>query len=196
MAYTPTLSPNTGLYNAHASSDLDYLRPNGFKFQIHNIPHVAFFCQGANIPDISMGFPVQSTPLQDVAYPGDKLTFGDLNIRFLIQEDMANYKELYDWLIGLGAPENTQQYKDYVASQEWRTGLSNRKDKREALAQVSDASLFVLDSNDNPNIEIIFRGAFPIALSGLEFDQASGDSPYFVGSASFKYRIYNIRNVT
>lgn len=196
MAYTPKISPNTGLYNAHANSDLDYLRPNGFKFQIHNIPHVAFFCQAANIPDISMGFPTQTTPLQDIPFPGDKLTFGDLNLRFLIQEDMANYKELYDWLVGIGAPESTKQYSDYVATQEWRTGMSARSDKREALALVSDASLFVLDSNDNPNIEIIFRDAFPIGLSGLEFDQASGDSPYFTGLASFKYRIYNIRNVT
>lgn len=107
MAYTPTISVNQGNFTAQSGSELDFLRPNGFKFQVHNIPHVSFFCQGANIPDISMGFPVQNTPLADIPYPGDKLQFGDLNIRFLIQEDMTNYKELYDWLIGLVLPKNT-----------------------------------------------------------------------------------------
>lgn len=194
MAYTPTVTVNNGTYAAQTGSDLDYLRPNGFKFQVHNIPHVAFFCQGANIPDISMGFPVQTTPLQDIPYPGDKLSFGDLNIRFLIQEDMTNFLELYNWLVGLGFPEKHSQFKDYIDTQAWRTN-SARKDKKEAIGQVSDASLFVLDSNDQPNVEIIFRDAFPVALSGLDFDQASGDSPYFVGIATFKYRIYNIRPV-
>ena len=112
MAYTPTIAINQGTHTglntaAQSSSELDYLHPNGFKFQVHNIPHVAFFCQGANIPDISMGFPVQTTPLSDIPYPGDKIAFGDLNIRFLIQEDMTNYKELYDWMIGLGSQKNT-----------------------------------------------------------------------------------------
>lgn len=192
MAYTPTIAINQGTHTAQSSSELDYLRPNGFKFQVHNIPHVAFFCQGANIPDISMGFPVQTTPLSDIPYPGDKIAFGDLNIRFLIQEDMTNYKELYDWMIGLGSPEKHSQYTDYIKTQTWRTA-SARKDKQEALAQVSDASLFVLDSNDNPKIEIIFKDCFPTALAGLDFDLSGGDQPYFVGIASFKYRIYIIR---
>ena len=47
---------------------------------------------------------------------------------------------------------------------------------------MSDASLFVLDSNDNPNIEIKFKDMFPVSLSGLDFDLSGGDSPYFVGS--------------
>ena len=68
--------------------------------------------------------------------------------------------------------------------------------KKEAIGQVSDASLFVLDSNNNPNMEILFRDAFPIALSGLDFDISGGDSPYFTGLASFKYRIFNIKSVT
>jgi hypothetical protein len=53
-----------------------------------------------------------------------------------------------------------------------------------------------LDSNNNPNMEILFKDAFPIALSGLDFDISGGDSPYFVGIASFKYRIFNIKPVT
>ena len=197
MAYTPDINIDEGNYSAQTSQELNYIRPNGFKFQVHNMPNVSFFCQGANIPDVSMGFPVQPTPLADVPYPGEKVTFGDLIIRFLIQEDMTNYKELYNWLIGLGSPEKSEQYTNFVDKQKYRTplGSGSVKDKSAGAAQVSDASLFVLDSNDNPNIEIKFKDMFPVSLSGLDFDLSGGDSPYFVGLASFKYRIYTISNL-
>ena len=98
-------------------------------------------------------------------------------------------------MVGIGLPENHQQCTDFVKSQGWRTG-GQKPAKQESIGQVSDASLFVLDSNNNPNMEILFRDAFPIALSGLDFDISGGDSPYFTGLASFKYRIFNIKSVT
>ena len=110
---------------------------------------------------------------------------------------MTNYKELYNWLIGLGSPERSSQYTDFIDKQQYRTplGSGSKSDKSAGTAQVSDASLFVLDSNDNPNVEIKFKDMFPTSLSGLDFDLSGGDSPYFVGLASFKYRIYTIRNI-
>ncbi len=191
MAFNNIASVTEGTFDGANPSELDYLRPNGFKFQVHNMPNVSFFCQAANIPEISMGFPEQSTPLVDIAYPGDKLRFGELMIRFLIQEDMSNYKELYAWLRGLGFPEKHQEYTDFIKSQEYRTATAN-KSVREGIAQVSDATLFVLDSNNNPNVKVTFKDSFPISLSGLDFDITNGAGDYFIGIAAFKYRTYSI----
>ena len=115
MTTTSTVITNVteGTFSANNPGELDYLRPNGFKFQIHNIPNVSYFCQAANIPEINLPNAIQPNPLVDIPHPGEKLEFGQLIIRFLIQEDMANYKELYDWLIGLGFPESHKQYKEY-----------------------------------------------------------------------------------
>ena len=172
-------------------NELDYLRPNAFKFQIHNIPNTSFFCNAANIPEINLPPATQSTPLVDIGQPGDKLEFGTLMIRFLIQEDMKNYKELYDWLIGLGFPEDHKQYAAYGKTQEYRFPDINPT-KQAALGQFSDASLFLLDSNNNLQTEFQFRDAFPVSLQGLDFEISSGQTDYMVGVAMFRYRDYII----
>ena len=195
MAYNPITNVTEATFAANNPSELDFLRPNGFRFQIANIPNVSFFCQAANIPQMSIGSPEMQTPLANIPFPGDKLQFGELIIRFLIQEDMANYKELYDWLTGLGFPENHQQFTDFINTQEYRTALGN-KNKKESIAQVSDATLFVLDSNNNRNVKITFIDAFPTSLEGLDFDISQGAGDFFVGIAGFRYRTFKIDTVT
>jgi hypothetical protein len=172
-------------------SDLDYLKPNGFKFQIHNLPNVSYFCQAANIPAIQMGSPTVATPLSDIPYPGDKLSYGDLVIRFLVQENMSNYLELYNWLIGLGFPESRDQYKNWNESQRYRFPAISDK-RLGALGNFSDADFFILDSDNNPNVKITYYDVFPVSLEGLDFDISSGRADFLVGIAAFKYRHYTV----
>ena len=40
-----------------------------------------------------------------------KLTYAPLDIRFRVDEDMSNYLEIYNWMTGLGTPEDIKQYK-------------------------------------------------------------------------------------
>lgn len=181
-------------WDAGNPGELDYLKPNGFKFLVHNLPNVSFFCQSANIPDVSLGSPQVATPLVDYYEPGDKLAYGELMIRFIIQENMANYNELYEWLIGLGFPESHKQYTDFSKSQSYRFP-NIRPDKQQALGNFSDATLFILDSNNNPQTKIVFQDAFPTSLSGLEFELSSGNTDYFQGVASFRYRQYKIEAI-
>lgn len=194
MAFNPITNVTEGTFAAGNPSELDFLRPNGFRFQIANIPNVSFFCQAANIPQISTGSPEYQTPLSNIPFPGDKLQFGELLIRFLIQEDMANYIELYNWLSGMTFPEKHQQFTDYVEQQSYRSP-SVRKNAKETTALTSDATLFVLDSNNNPNVKITFIDAFPISLEGLDFDIQQGAADYFTGIAGFRYRTFKIESI-
>lgn len=172
-------------------SDLDYLKPNGFKFQIHNLPNVSYFCQAANIPAIQIGSPEFQTPLSNIPVPGDKLTYGDLVIRFLVQENMSNYLELYNWLVGLGFPESREQYKNWNESQRYRFPAISDK-RLGALGNFSDADFFILDSDNNPNVKITYYDVFPVSLEALDFDISSGRADYLVGIAAFKYRQYTV----
>ena len=108
---------------------------------------------------------------------------------------MLNYKELYDWLIGLGFPEDRKQYKEWGTKQNYRFPDINPA-KQQSLGQYSDATLFMLDSNNNPITKITFRDAFPTSLAGLDFEISSGNTDYMVGVAMFRYRDYVIETVT
>ena len=86
------------------------MSPLGFKLILTKTPKVDFLCQSANIPQISMGTAVQPSYLKDIAVPGDKVLYDDLNVRFLVDEKMENYLAIYKWITGLGYPENLGQY--------------------------------------------------------------------------------------
>lgn len=193
---TQKISSNLGIYETQwvnrQPENIDFLRPNGFRFLIQTLPGVTYFCQAANIPEMSLGVATQSTPLVDIPRPGEKITYGSLTVRFMIQEDLKNYMELYNWMIGLGFPENHYQYTKFNESQLYRFPSSRG---RTDGTEYSDATLIVLDSNNLPNAKFDFFDCFPISLSGMDFDVASGSTQHFQGTAVFKYRHFSMESL-
>ena len=72
----------------------NFLSPVGFQFSLTKEPKVTFFCTSARIPEISLQLTVQPSYLKDLDIPGEKISYGDLNLRFLVDEDMSNYLSL------------------------------------------------------------------------------------------------------
>ena len=71
---------------ANQISNRNFLSPVGFKFAITRIPKADFYANQANIPFIDLGFAFQPTYLKDIPISGDKLTYSDFSLRFLIDE--------------------------------------------------------------------------------------------------------------
>jgi hypothetical protein len=165
----------------------NFLSPVGFNFTLAKEPKVSFFCNSARIPEITLSLVQQPSYLKDIDVPGGKLQYGDLSLRFLVDEDMMNYMVVHNWLTGLGFPETTGQYKELITSDD---GLQDSK------RAFSDGSLYILDSNYNTNSIVKFKDLFPVSLTSLEFDSTQTDIQYFTAEVSFKYTIYNILSET
>jgi len=165
-----------------------YLRPNSFKFQIAKLPNVTFTCQSANLPQLSLGAAMQQTPFVDIPHPGDKVSFGEFIIQFLINEDMSNYKELYDWVASIGVPSGGDQYGQLTR----RASVYNPDKYNNAF---SDAALLILDSNNRPVVRLNFEDLWPTSVEGLNFDITSSGMEYFVGTASFRYKVFTIQQL-
>jgi len=164
----------------------NFLSPVGFKFVIGRTPNVDYFCQSASIPEVSIGIRDIQTPIKDYSIPGDKMTFGDLNLSFLVNEDLDNYYEIYKWLKGLTNPKHQQEFFDYIEQVD-EPGRRDNFDK-----QMSDARLLILNSNYNTISAINFFNIFPTSLTTLEFDASATDINYFTAQVNFKYTLYEI----
>ena len=179
----------------------DYASPTQFKFQIQKLPKVEYFTTACNIPGISLNATVQPTPLADIPLPGDTISFSDLEITFLVDENLENYREIHGWMYGIGFPKARTQFADLVAANKDRFPTEGRDSKATDAGKVkygaqglgpifSDATLNVLTSKNNANIEVRFSDVFPSALSGLQYDQQATDVDYLTATVSFKYKIY------
>ena len=162
--------------------NINPLQSNGFMFGITKLPEVTYFCQEVNIPGVSLPEAVLSTPFSDVPIPGDKMVYDDLNITFLIDENMSNYTAVYNWMMALGFPKSREQYKVFMASQP--AHLS------ELLKGYSDGTLQVLSSSMNTARAIRFVDMFPTNLSSLQLQSTTSDTVYLAGNATFKYNYY------
>ena len=162
-------------------TNLSFLSPLGFKLQIKRAPHLNFFVQSVNLPSVTLGTADVETPFTKVPFPGTKLTFGNLQVTFKVDEDMLNYMELYNWLLELGFPDNFAQYQSLAGAQ-----LTSGE------GVFSDISLSILSSAMNPNIDIQFIDCFPVDLSELSFDSTAADVEYLTATVTFANRRFNV----
>tara|TARA_B100001250_G_scaffold274583_1_gene237153 strand:- start:255 stop:830 length:576 start_codon:yes stop_codon:yes gene_type:complete len=168
----------------------NFLAPTGFKFTLDRAKSVSFFCNQANIPDISLGVAEQPTWLKDLPVPGDKMQFGDLNLRFLVDEDLKNYMSIQHWIRGLGYPEDMQEFRDLESEATMPANFGQEGDNI-----YSDGTLQILNSSLVPNFQVVFKDLFPYSLTTLSFDATDTDIEYFSADVSFKYSIYNLTDL-
>ena len=180
---------------------MDYASPVQFRFKCSKLPKVEFFCQSANIPGIGLGTTDVETSLKSIPFPGDKVTYQDLAISFLVDENLENYKEIHDWIIGLGFPQNHTQFSDLRATSSDRfpgTSSSNAitgqatADPLPESGMYSDATLTVLNSKNIAVTEIRFHNIFPTSLGALSYDVQASDVNYLQTNVDFSYMYYEI----
>ena len=172
----------------------NFLSPLGFHFSVVRAPLIAFYGQQVNIPSMDLGVAVQPNYLNDIPRAGEKIDFGDLTFQFLVDEDLKNYMEIQAWMRGLGFPESLQEIYDWQAKTENYDYPDNYRDESE-LNLYSDGTLTIYNSANIPHFKVVFENMFPYNLSTLQFDAPLTDEIYLTASVSFKYTIYNIRDI-
>ena len=187
-------------------SKLDYASPIQFRFKMNKLPIVEFFVQTANIPGINLGTATVPSPLYDYPVPGDKIQYQTLDLSFLVDENLNNYKELHDWISGLGFPSNHQQFADLQATGADRfpgsTASSVAMGSKRTPAPLaeggiySDATLTVLNSKNIAKTEIRFKNVYPTSLGSLSYDIKASDVDYLQVQASFNYLHYDIIQIS
>ena len=179
---------------------LYYASPTQFKFGISQLPKVEYFTTAANIPGINLGSAVIPTPYKDIPTMGDKLTYDNLTISFIVDEFLENYISLHEWMTSIGFPKSRDQFSEF------RSVTSNTPTASRGVGQdigavtastavrsmFSDATLTILTNKNNPIVEVRFADVYPVSLGALEYNQAETDVTYLTVSADFDYKLYEI----
>ena len=165
----------------------NFLSGVAFKFNLAKFPKVDFFSNSARIPELSLELTRQPSYLKNIDVPGERLSFGDLTLRFLVDENMENYLSVYEWLTGLGFPETTKEFADLIKDSDGQT------DPKEAFC---DGTLRILNSNYREVAKVKFNDLFPVSLTSLDFDATNTDVQFFTAEATFKYTLYKLSTNT
>jgi hypothetical protein len=148
------------------------LLPTYYRFSIQRIPHTMYFCQSASLPTVTMSEVIMPTPFMAIKSPS-KMDFDELSITFIIDEEMKNWFEIFNWM---RSTTNVENYEEF----------------RPANTHLSTANLVILNSTKNPKINVTFEGLYPRTLGSVDFTSTLVDPEPFQCTATFAYRNYNI----
>lgn len=164
-------------------NDISPLSSNGFRFSVARIPQLTYFSQEINFPNISLPDVEIGTPFVRYPIPGDVLSFSPLNLKFVVDSTMSNWLALFNWIRGIGFPENNEQYTEQIrAGTEYFLG--------ENAAAMSDATLAVLGNNNNTVQTILFKDCVITDLGGFYLTTTDNDVNYIQADAIFNYAYY------
>ena len=167
----------------------NYLATNFFQLVIGRTPLIQYFCQSVNLPSLtipSIEVPVAQMGLP-LKTPMGKYSYENFSVSFLVDENMDNWTEIYNWMIGLSN-------FDTAGAKSTRFPYDSSSDPLDP-AIFSDASLSILDGSYNPIKIISIKDMFPVGLSGIQFSSVSVDTEPIIATATFAFRIYTITPV-
>jgi len=163
--------------NPNIPVNTNFLTNNKFIFMLDRCPTIAYFCQRANVPSVSLGISIQNTPTAiQIQRPGTNVTLEEFQIGFAIDEDLLNWREIHNWIKAITYYGNNCQ----ILKEEQQT---------------ANASLLILNSSYRPFLKVRFYDIFPTFLSGIDFDSTLPDTDNIIASVNFAYSYFDIETI-
>ena len=196
---TATATSGQGDALSRQPTVFDYSQQSQFKVFLPLFPTTEWFVVRANVPGVSLGQAIQTTPMIDMPIIGDKLTYDDFYVTFLVDEELKNYTEMHDWLVNCAAPQERSQFR----GKERPAGIPKRPQteimdlilgnvKSSDRDLYSNLDLFIMSSKNNPVVKIQMVEAFPISLTNIEYSHQESDVTYAECTATFAFSYFTI----
>jgi hypothetical protein len=154
-------------------TNINPLQTNYYNFSISKgDENIKLFCQSIALPGIQLNTQQQPTILgTQIPVAVNTFSFEPLKVEFIVDENLENWKSIFDWMKQIG---NIEDDISNIPYQQWS----------------ADASLTILQSNYYPNMNISFYYVIPVSLSALNFRSDASDSTPIKSIATFSYSHY------
>ena len=154
----------------------NYLSPSSFRVLIPRLPKITYFVQTCSVPSLNIGS-------MDLTYKGfprmthpSSLDLSDqLVINFIVDEDMENWREMYDWMHSI------------VPSSENEGGIT-------ANDIYSDIILLVFNSAKKLKKKLTFHRCYPVSLMSFEFNSGVNEIDPMLVAANFSFKTMEIES--
>ena len=132
--------------------------PNGaFRLIFPKAPFMTMFLQQFDLPGITVREAPRSTPLQDIQEIGEKLNFIPFTCTFMVDKNLKNYKEIYNWM--------------------------KRMTVRGSIVGETDTASLIINGKEMCS----FVDVWPTSLGNLSFMTTNNDVVYLTCTAQFNY---------
>lgn len=172
---------------AQLTTNKNLAQNSNFMLVCKRMPNVEYFIQKTSIPAIQVNSVSSPSPFSPIKLHGTGIRYQPLNVRFLLDEDLNNYIEMYNWVVSYAHPEKFEQYEQVDPTVPAPKDLHGSK--------YTDISIHRLSNKNNPNVEFIFHNAHPTDIDAIDLD-VGNDDPDLSCSVTFEYDYMTIRRVT
>ena len=169
------------------------LNKNNFRLIVDKCPTVEYFVRSVNIPGLTFTEVTQAAGVGlDAFFPGDKVFYETMSVEFLVDEDLVNFKEIYDWMDAIVPVRDTSLYKTYTSTTSTESKQYSGTDN---TSQTSDITLVTNTNKNLPNRYFRFHDCFPIGLSGLQLESGAEAEPVTT-TVDFRFSYYEIESTS
>ena len=181
----------------------DYSQSNQFKVFLPIFPTTEWFVVRANIPSVTLGTADRYTPFVNIQLVGDHITYGDFSMTFIVDENLKNYMEMYNWVKNIGFPFEHAQFNvldrpDYGN----RSGGTKYNPEKDTYSKVHDEDLYsdillhIMSGKNNLVATCEVYEAFPTTLGAIEYSQQETDMTYAQCEVGFAYSWFDMKPVS
>ena len=142
----------------------NFLNPQNFKLVLKRAPLLEFFAIAVRLPDLMLMSVDIGTQFVPIKTTETHVSYSQMTVQFLVDEQLNNYNEIYDWINRRGFPVDYNQYRS-ISSQKQESGRWLD----------SDISVLVENSNHKAVGEFTLIDAHPTSLSGIQLNTTDND---------------------
>ena len=159
------------------TTNKNYLQPTGFKIVIdrRNYSNLEFFAQSVIHPGASVNpLEIPTTRVTSLPLAGDKITYTNLTMDVILDEDMESYKEMQNWLERIVNEGHVPETTDTKVS------------------TYADINVMIMSSHNNKNVQIKYKECMPVDIGSVNLASNVGDVAYLTFQVSFRFSEFEI----
>ena len=149
-----------------------------YRLMIPKVRDGIYFCTEVVFPSMTMDtIKIPILTGNTLRFYGNKIEHGDLAIKFVVNDDFSNWKQMSEWF------SETLDYYGFF-----------RADARNRLVRgVTDSSqLLILNNKRNPVARVVFDNLFITSLGSLPMTSTVADNTTLSCDATFQFTSFDI----